>query len=226
MKYIVLVLISILIITGCSNSNNSSSAPSSDDLLTSEAIVLGKQEVEGKKKILLAVDVQNPDLMADLETTATHTIDDIIRADKYDLLWLDVTEISAEELKFDAVRNGTKIRFVTENEHLDTRPPTSIAKEVKITITNSITNDVSGVREAAWNDLSDAEKEEVVGDWKNAEVEEAEQSELPIDKGNGDTRKVEKPYKVRFETNNEVLGPIIVFVNGDTKEIIYRVLRK
>ncbi|GMK42661.1 hypothetical protein PCCS19_57210 [Paenibacillus sp. CCS19] len=69
----------------------------------------------------------------------------------------------------------------------------------------------SAVREAAWNDLSP----------ESAEVQEAGLSEMPIVKGGGEPPKAEQLYKVTFKTNKDaLLGPIVVYVDGDTGEVL------
>lgn len=88
-------------------------------------------------------------------------------------------------------------------------------------------SDVSVIREAAWTSLNENAKEEVVGDWKSASVEKVELDELPIVQSGGEPPQVVNLYKVTFKTNNdEILGPIQVFINGDTKEIVSYGVRK
>ena len=125
-----LVLLTVLLITGCDNKDISSPEELSDDLLTWNAIVMGKLESGEKKKLLVSEDTDNPDLLTDLETITDP--DEMIRSGKYDLRWLDVSEISTEDFDFDTIEPGTKIRFATENEELDTHPPTSIARQLEI----------------------------------------------------------------------------------------------
>ncbi len=44
---------------------------------------------------------------------------------------------------------------------------------------------------------------------------------MPIVKGGGEAPKVKHLYKVTFKTNMDlVLGPIVVYVDGDTKKIL------
>ena len=64
------------------------------------------------------------------------------------------------------------------------------------------------MREAAWNYLTDAEKEELIKGWKNAEVAETSTDELPVVKnGGGAPEVVGQLYKVTFGSKmNEVLG--------------------
>lgn len=77
------------------------------------------------------------------------------------------------------------------------------------------------IRQAAWSDISDEEKNTVISDWKTARVVEAGLSEMPIVKGGEEPPKVENLYTVIFETNkDELIGPIVVYVDGDTKEVL------
>ncbi|KQO18615.1 hypothetical protein [Paenibacillus sp. Leaf72] len=134
MKYIFSFLIFLFVVTGCSSNDGGSnhSKKSKNSLLTLEAFVVAKHDLEGRKKILLALDIENTELQSKLETIVDQNAEDILRANKFDLHWLDVRNISAEEFDFDAMKIGSKIRFVAENEQLDTHPPTSIAKAVNI----------------------------------------------------------------------------------------------
>lgn len=121
-------------VTGCSgkgdHSNNSTEQQ--DALKTSEAIVLAKQESKGQKKILLALDTKNPELQSNLKEITGQTVQEILKKNKYNLEWLDLKDISLEKKDFNALEIGVKINYVAEKEHLDTVPPTSIAKEINI----------------------------------------------------------------------------------------------
>ena len=129
MKFMVLALISLLLITGCSSGNNSSNSERpSNDFRTSEAIVLSKQEFEGKKKLLITEDVNNKEL-GNLETITDQSSDEIIGSDKYEAHWLDLNKISFD---FDALKIGSKIKFTTYDDRLDTNPPTAIATELSV----------------------------------------------------------------------------------------------
>ncbi|WP_020618648.1 hypothetical protein [Paenibacillus daejeonensis] len=130
MKYMVLTLISFLLITGCSSSNNSSSNSEqpSNDFRTSEAIVLSKLEFEGKKMLLITEDVKKTDL-DNFETILAQTSDEIIKSKKYEVQWLDIDKTSFD---YDALKIGSKIKFTTYTEHLNTNPTTSIATEVNV----------------------------------------------------------------------------------------------
>ncbi|MFD1130771.1 hypothetical protein [Paenibacillus sp. PDC88] len=82
-------------------------------------------------------------------------------------------------------------------------------------------SDVSVLREVAWNSLTESAKEEVKGDWRSANVAEVELSELPTVQNGGQPPQVDNLYKVTFKTTSDlILGPIQVFLNADTKEII------
>ena len=87
---------------------------------------------------------------------------------------------------------------------------------------NQASADVTNVREAAWNGVSEAEKKSVIGDWKTAEVAEADVKELEVSTLRGEeTPQVEHLYKATFPTKDDgLLGPITVFVNGDTNEVL------
>ncbi|SFS75902.1 hypothetical protein [Paenibacillus sp. BC26] len=81
--------------------------------------------------------------------------------------------------------------------------------------------DVTEVRKSAWNSLSDKDKEEVIGEWKSAEVVEMSLNDLPLVKNGGESPDLKHLYKTTFETNrDEMLGPIVVYVNGESNEII------
>jgi hypothetical protein len=81
--------------------------------------------------------------------------------------------------------------------------------------------DVEELREVAWNSLSDIDKKEIIVDWKTVNVNRANVEELPVVQLGGKPPKVEHLYKVTFGTNRDgLLGPIIVFVDGDTKEVL------
>jgi hypothetical protein len=76
----------------------------------------------------------------------------------------------------------------------------------------------SSLREIAWNQLSQEEKSSVMGDWKNAAVTIVQRDEVPIKKT---SIKPESIYKVTFHTNkDELLGPIGIYFDPETKEII------
>ncbi|MEN1985210.1 hypothetical protein [Paenibacillus hubeiensis] len=135
MKSILSVFILILLVTGCNGKGDHSkqSTERQDALKTSEAIVLAKQESKGQKKILLALDTKNPELQSNLEEITGQTVQEILKANKYNLEWLDLKNISPGKDDFNALKIGAKINVVADKEHLDTIPPTSIAKEINIT---------------------------------------------------------------------------------------------
>lgn len=88
-------------------------------------------------------------------------------------------------------------------------------------------SDVSVLREVAWNSLTESAKEEVKGDWKSANVAEVELSELPVVQNGGEPPQVDNLYRVTFKTTSDLtLGPIQVFLTGDTKQIISYGARK
>ncbi len=66
-------------------------------------------------------------------------------------------------------------------------------------------------REIAWNYLTQEEKEQVIGDWRNAEVQFA-------------GYEGKNAVCVTFNSNS-FLGPITVIVDPDTKEILGTLLR-
>lgn len=92
--------------------------------------------------------------------------------------------------------------------------------------TNPTTDDLQAVRKAAWNSLSDHNKKEVDIDWKTAKVETAKVEDMPFVKDGGKAPKVARLYKVSFETNDEILGPIRVFVDADAKKAVGYLVRK
>jgi len=124
----------LMVVAGCSGKGDHSNQPTErqDTLKTSEAIVLAKQESKGQKKILLALDTKNPELQSNLEEITSQTVQEILRANKYNLEWLDLKNISPGKDDFHALKIGAKINFVAYKEHLDTVPPTSIAKEISV----------------------------------------------------------------------------------------------
>lgn len=76
------------------------------------------------------------------------------------------------------------------------------------------------LREVAWNSLTTEDQQEVP-DWKIAKVEESNGSDMPAPKGGGKYLKVEHLFKVSFESKSDkIVGPILVFVDGDTKETV------
>lgn len=117
----------MLLIIGCSNN----SEQLTDNLRTTEAIVLAKKFSEKQKKLLLAEDIHNSELLEGLDTIVSQTTDEIMKNDKYNLRWLIVSDSSIEKLDFNDLKVGEKIKYTSENEHLDTRPPTSIAITIK-----------------------------------------------------------------------------------------------
>lgn len=130
LRYFFSFLIFIFLIVGCSN--NSEETKPEDSIMTLEGIVLAKQDLKGQKKLLLALDTHNPELQLTLNIIKDLTVEDIIENKEYDLRWLDVKNISKEKVDFGGLKIGSKIRFITENEHLDTSPPTLIAKEITL----------------------------------------------------------------------------------------------
>ncbi|RAP76098.1 hypothetical protein DL346_11795 [Paenibacillus montanisoli] len=81
----------------------------------------------------------------------------------------------------------------------------------------------SAIREVAWNNLSENQKKTVVGNWKSAKVEEATLSEITAIAPDNDElpEKEDHLYKVTFNTKGDaMLGPIVAYVDGDTKEVL------
>lgn len=134
-KHLMLILISMLLMIGCSNNSDqlTDNLPKqlTDNLRTTEAIVLAKQFSEKQKKLLLTEDIHNSELLEDLDTIASQTPDEIIKNDKYNLHWLIVNDSSLDKLEFNDLKVGEKIKYTSENEHLDTLPLTSIAITIK-----------------------------------------------------------------------------------------------
>lgn len=124
-------------------------------------------------------------------------------------------------------KNGTVMWVTTHNgfftvsELHNELPAQSNARADESTV------DDSALREAAWASLLGHDVKEVKGDWKAAIVEKADMKELPIVQSGGATPQVDHLYKVTFHTyRDEMLGPIEVFMNGDTNEVVSRNVRK
>jgi hypothetical protein len=65
--------------------------------------------------------------------------------------------------------------------------------------------DFSKIREIAYNYLDDISKETIIGDWRKATVRKM---------GNGN-------YEVLFNTSQDaLLGPILLEIDGETREVI------
>lgn len=70
----------------------------------------------------------------------------------------------------------------------------------------------SEFRQIAWNDLTETEKATVIGDWREAPVEDAT-AYFPS----------REAVSVRFNTTQDpLLGPIIVFIDSQSKEVVGR----
>ena len=78
----------------------------------------------------------------------------------------------------------------------------------------------SSLREIAWMQLSKEDKESVTGDWKEAKVTIVQWDEVPLKKTSVKPESL-SIYKVTFNTNkDELLGPIGIYFNPETKEIV------
>lgn len=78
----------------------------------------------------------------------------------------------------------------------------------------------ASLREIAWIQLSQGEKESVTGDWKNAKVTIVQWDEVPLKKTSVKPESL-SIYKVTFNTNKDaLLGPIGIYFNPETKEIV------
>lgn len=126
MKYIVLTLISILLIAGCGSNTTINKIEHAPEEVNLEAIILGIHE--GRQKLLLTTDVQK----SNLNELTQHSIEDILRINDASLIWLDISKIPEEQLQRDELKIGSKIRYSSENEQLDTMPPTRIAKKIEL----------------------------------------------------------------------------------------------
>lgn len=124
-------------------------------------------------------------------------------------------------------KNGTVIWVTTHNgfftlSELHNESPVQLSAPA-----DEGTVDDSALREAAWASLLGHDVKEVKGDWKSAVVEKADMKELPIVQSGGAPPQVDHLYKVTFHTyRDEVLGPIQVFMNGDTNEVVSRNVRE
>lgn len=74
------------------------------------------------------------------------------------------------------------------------------------------------MRRIAWENLSEDTKKTVLGDWQTAKVTEARGEGIPM------LQSKERPEWIRrilFHTNqDELLGPIGIYINPFTKEIV------
>ncbi|MEK4130133.1 hypothetical protein NYE67_10650 [Solibacillus sp. FSL W8-0474] len=79
------------------------------------------------------------------------------------------------------------------------------------------------MREIAWTSLSDLAKETVIGNWEGAKV--TEESIIEERQTNGE-EKLLKVVKVGFTTSqDQFLGPIGIYIDPSTKEIVSRDIR-
>ncbi|MEK3766041.1 hypothetical protein [Solibacillus sp. FSL K6-4121] len=79
------------------------------------------------------------------------------------------------------------------------------------------------MREIAWTSLSDMAKETVIGNWEDAKV--TEESIINERQTNGE-EKLLKVLKVEFTTTQDrFLGPIGIYIDPSTKEIVSRDIR-
>ncbi|MCQ6563998.1 hypothetical protein [Paenibacillus mendelii] len=90
---------------------------------------------------------------------------------------------------------------------------------VACTQDRQVPDELVSLREAAWNSIDGEHQKQVDGDWKNAKVENAKSTEMPIPKGGGKIKKVQHIYKVTFNTKKDArLSSLKVFIDGDTNE--------
>lgn len=113
-------------ITGCGSNTTINKIEHAPEEVTLEAIILGIHE--GRQKLLLTTDVQK----SNLNELTQHSIEDILRTNDASLIWLDISKIPEEQLQRDELKIGSKIRYSSENEQLDTMPPTRIAKKIEL----------------------------------------------------------------------------------------------
>lgn len=79
------------------------------------------------------------------------------------------------------------------------------------------------MREIAWTSLDDTAKETVLGNWRDAEV--TEDSLIIEGRLNGEEKRL-KVIKVQFTTSQDrFLGPIGIYIDPTTKEIVDRDIR-
>lgn len=77
---------------------------------------------------------------------------------------------------------------------------------------------VVSIREIAWNQLSNEDKNSVVGDWKTSDVKIVKRDDVPFKKT---SIKPERIYKVTFKTKiDEQVGPIGIYIDSSTKEMV------
>lgn len=76
----------------------------------------------------------------------------------------------------------------------------------------------ASIREIAWNQISEAEKASVNGDWKKASVKITKWDDVPLKKA---SYKPESVYKVTFTTKEDpMLGPIGIYFDPATKKVV------
>ncbi|MFQ5605302.1 MAG: hypothetical protein ACE5HS_18710 [bacterium] len=78
---------------------------------------------------------------------------------------------------------------------------------------NSVSDEKMTYREIAWRDLTEIEKATVIGDWRKAEVQ------FVVWQG------IEVAAVIFHTTDQELLGPITVFINVASKQVVGRALR-
>lgn len=67
--------------------------------------------------------------------------------------------------------------------------------------------------EIAWNSLTEDEKSTVIGEWEEAHVEATSYQQKSV-------------YAIRFNTSYDaLLGPIIVYIDVETKKVLGQALR-
>ncbi|MDI3508476.1 MAG: hypothetical protein PWP55_668 [Clostridiales bacterium] len=85
---------------------------------------------------------------------------------------------------------------------------------------NMLNQDSDDIRKIAWDQLSEESKKEIVGDWQDAKLEKviANGKSINLLDLDYDNKEV---YHVTFKTKNEeLLGPIGVYISLDTHKII------
>ncbi len=83
---------------------------------------------------------------------------------------------------------------------------------------NLIKDELTQLKEIAWDSLSNKEKKVVENNWERAKIEQIEQSKLQLIGLENNSTNV---YRVIFNTTqDEMLGPIGIYIDADRKEII------
>lgn len=106
--------------------------------------------------------------------------------------------------------------------HIESKLPAAIAKYFKSE--EALKTELMSVREAAWNSISEQDQLYVIGDWSNAQVSKINFEDMinqfSIPKGGYPKTSIENLYRVTFESKQDILGPLVIFVDGDQLKVV------